>query len=156
MPCAAGVTFKNIIYICTVHIYTIYYSSLVSLQTVFLQWKQSCRYISSPATELIVSMTLATLMQHQSGRSQCQLQNYWIRKKKKKKDLLKMISSSVHSLPNRHTFLLLTTIWIINGLKRGKVLYRFTSSMRNSLKDYLLETTNMMDKTTVFLPSSQQ
>lgn len=34
----------------------------------------------------IVSMTLAMLMQHQSGRSQCQLQNYWICQLKKKKD----------------------------------------------------------------------
>lgn len=67
---------------------------------------------------------------------------------------MKIISSSVHSLPNRCTLMLLATIWFINGLKKGKLLYRVTCSMRNSLKDYLVETINMMDRTTGFLPSS--
>lgn len=72
----------------------------------------------------------------------------------KKKDLMKNMSSSVHSLPNRCTPMLLATIWFINGLKKGKLLYRVTCSMRNSLKDCLMETIKMMDRTTVFLPSS--
>lgn len=67
-----------------------------------------------------------------------------------KRDLVKMISSSVHSLPSRCTFMLPAITWFIIGLKRVKMLYRVASSMRNSLKDYLMETTNMMDRTTFF------
>jgi len=72
----------------------------------------------------------------------------------KKKDLMKIISKSVHSLPNRCTRMLLATMWFINGLKRGKMLYRVIFSMRNSLTHYLVETTNMLDRKTVFLTSS--
>lgn len=69
---------------------------------------------------------------------------------------MKMIVISIHSLPNRPILMLLATIWFINGLKRGKMLYRVTSFMKTSLKDYFMETSTMMEGTTVgFLPSTE-
>lgn len=88
----------------------------------------------------IVSMTLAMLMQHQSGRSQCQLQNYWIcqlKKKKKMEMMVEMISSSVHSFPYKSTPMLPTTIWFINGQERIRILCKTTSCMRNGLRKIL-------------------
>lgn len=82
--CATGVTFKINIYIHNAYIYsTLQFINHTVKSFASMEAVMQVYILSRHCT--IVSMTLAMLMQHQSGRSQCQLQNYWICQLKKKR-----------------------------------------------------------------------